>query len=475
MIRYLPENAAIRSYIGKKPGRVMGPKQKPHILLLIDDEHRADVLPVEGNSVIRTPTLNRLIERGTYFRNAYTPSPVCVPARQCLLSGRYLNNNGCRGMSLPLPSEVDTIPGHLSRYGYRAVGAGKMHFANGTDQMHGFHERIGRDIRGRNGYEPVEDPAHGASIVVEQGTGKRSQIAEMTKACTGLSSYMRQDAYTVDGALMYLDEYFVDPTYDRIGSGPLFLAVSLNSPHYPFQCPEELFNYYLRRVEPRVEELPKKFECNDYFKVRVGVDVSYREAHRATAAYYGMIEWADAQFGRVISKLEELNVLDDFVVVFLSDHGEMLGEKGLWEKQQYFDASVRVPFFISEPRRFPKRRPTVQHNVSLVDLFPTLCDIADVPIPDGLDGRSLVPLMEGNSNGWSNEVYSELHHPENGPSVMVKQDNLKYFRFNGRTWPEQLFDLEVDPKEEQNLIDDPAYAEDLARLRAKIGVYWPRN
>jgi len=162
----------------------------------------------------------------------------------------------------------------------------------------------------------------------------------------------------------------------------------------------------MQRVKPRVEDLPKNFDCHDYFKIKVGEDVTYREAHRATAAYYGMIEWTDMQFGRVISKLEALNVLDDFVVVFLSDHGEMLGEKGLWEKQQYFDASVRVPFFISRPQKFNQGSAIIQENVSLVDLFPTLCELAQVPIPNGLDGRSLVPLMEGRADDWPNEVYS---------------------------------------------------------------------
>ena len=129
----------------------------------------------------------------------------------------------------------------------------------------------------------------------------------------------------------------------------MLLAVSLWCPHYPYQCPEDLFNYYMRRVEPYVEDLPEKFACDDFFKVKIGEDVTYREAHRATAAYYGMIEWVDIQYARVISRLEELNVLDDFIVAFMSDHGEMLGQKGLWEKQQYFEASARVPFFISCP------------------------------------------------------------------------------------------------------------------------------
>ena len=193
-------------------------------------------------------------------------------------------------------------------------------------------------------------------------------------------------------------------------------------------------------MEPFVEELPEQFDCHEFFKVKVGEDVTHREAHRATAAYYGMIEWADRQYARVIAKLEELAVLDDFAIAFFSDHGEMLGQKGLWEKQQFFDASARVPFFISWPQGLPQGG-VVPQNVSLVDLFPTLCDIADVPIPSGLDGRSLVPLIEGRADGWPNEVYSELHHPFNGPSAMIRQDNLKYFRFEGKSWPDQLFDM----------------------------------
>ena len=448
------------------------PEKKPHILLLINDEHRPDVLPVEGNPHIRTPTLDRFIERGVYFRNAYTPSPICVPARQSFLSGLYPRNAGCLNFGDPMPSQVLTIPGHLSRYGYYTAAAGKMHFV-GPDQMHGWHERIGRDIRGRNGYESVDDPAHTAEIIVEPGTGKWSCAKEIANARVGKGYWMAHDEYSVDGALMFLEEYFVNEAYDRPGSQPLLLAVSLWCPHYPYQCPEDLFNYYMRRVEPYVEELPQQFDCDDFFKVKVGKDVTYREAHRATAAYYGMIEWMDAQFGRVVSRLEELNVLDDFVVLFTSDHGEMLGQKGLWEKQQYFEASVRVPFFISGPERFSQRSEIFRSNVSLVDLFPTLCDIANVPIPEGLDGRSLIPLMEGKEDNWGNEVYSELWRAQNGPSVMVKKNDLKYFRFEGKGWPEQFFDLSVDPDEVRNLIDSPDYADALGKLRAKVDALSP--
>ena len=457
------------------------PENKPHILLLINDEHRPDVMPIEGDRHIRTPTLDRLIDEGSYFRNAYTPSPICVPARQSFLSGLYPRNCGCLNFGDAMPSEVLTIPGHLSRYGYTACAAGKMHFV-GPDQMHGWQQRIGRDIAGRNGYEPADDPDHMARVTREPGTGSWPDKvkAEITHARAGPGHHLQHDRYSVDGALMFLDEHFVNEPYDRTNPNPLLMAVSLWCPHYPYQCPDDLFAYYLRRVTPYVEDVPAHFDTPEFFKVKVGEDVTYREAHRATAAYYGMIEWMDAQFGRVIAKLEALNVLDDFVVVFCSDHGEMLGEKGLWEKQQYFEASVRVPFFVRWPQRFPGGGTTISQNISLVDLFPTLCDIADVPIPEGLDGRSVVPLLEGRTEGWPDEVYSELWDVHNGPSVMVKRGDLKYIRFDGHfgqprasgqdpvDCPDQLYDLAADPKETRNLCDDPAYATAAAELRAKL-------
>lgn len=450
---------------------------KPHVLLLIDDEHRPDVMTVEGNPVIRMPTLDRCIEQGIYFRSAYTPAPICVPARQSFLTGIYPRYNGCTAFDTPLPSDVLTIPHHLRHYGYYAAAAGKMHFL-GQDQMHGWGERIGRDISVKRDDSPLShlveavDPRRRATPNPEPGTGKWSQIKEILNARVGEGYCGAQDRYSTDGAMQFLEEYFVGHAYDRNHTEPLLLAVSLNDPHYPFQCEEELFSYYLTRVEPFFEELQENFDCSDQFKVKVGKDVTMRDVRRATAAYYGQIETVDRQYARVVDYLEEIGVLDDFVIVFLSDHGEMLGQKGLWEKQQFFEASVRVPFSITAPGGRLGAGRIVTENVSLVDLFPTLCDLVDVPIPEGLQGRSLVPLMEGDVDGWQNEVYSELYQRGgNGPSEMVKIDDLKYFRFKGREWPEQLFDLAADPDERHNVIDDPAYAKDLARLREKLDAF----
>ena len=447
--------------------------EKPHILLLIDDEHRPDVLGVEGNPHVRTPTLDRCMSQGTYFRSAYTPAPVCVPARQSFLTGLYPRHNGCMDFRMPLPSDVLTIPAHLGHYGYHTACAGKMHF-QGADQMHGWKQRIAGDVEVVIDDSPLRhlatqaDPARRAERRVEPGTDLWPTAKEITNARVGRGSHLIQDLYTTDGAMHFLDDYFVGAQYDRPIDQPLLLAVSLNSPHYPYQCSEEPFSYYLRRVEPFVQDLPDNFDCHEFFKIQIGKDVTLRDARRATAAYYGMVETVDRQYTRVIDRLQELDVLDDFVIVFLSDHGEMLGQKGLWHKLQFFDGAVRVPFSISAPQVLPEATRMASHNVSLVDLFPTLCELVDVPVPDGLDGRSLVPLMRGDATGWPNEVYSEMYHNLNGAAEMVRSDNLKYFRFLERDWPEQLFDLETDPDERNNLIDDPAYVDALVRLPKKL-------
>ena len=446
---------------------------KPHVLLLIDDEHRPDVIGIEGNPHIRTPTLDRCMAEGTYFRSAYTPAPVCVPGRQSFLTGLYPRHCGCTGFDTPLPSDVLTIPAHLGHYGYYTACAGKMHFM-GIDQLHGWRDRIGGDVTMNVDNSPLSglaahaDPARRATRYIEPGTELWQTKKEVANARVGRGFGLIKDIYTVDGAMMFIEDYFVGQEYDRPRNDPLLFAVSLNSPHYPYQCPDDLFSYYLRRVEPYVEELQDKFDCDEFFKVRIGKDVALREARRATAAYYGLVESVDRQYARVVNRLEELDLLDDFIIIFLSDHGEMLGQKSLWHKLQFFEGSVRVPFSISAPRILPHSERIVLQNVSLVDLFPTLCELVDIPIPDGLDGRSLVPLMRGETDNWPNEVYSEMYHELNGPGEMVRIDNLKYFRFNEREWPDQLFDLAKDPEERCNLIDDPAYSDDLRRLKGKL-------
>jgi choline-sulfatase len=192
------------------------------------------------------------------------------------------------------------------------------------------------------------------------------------------------------------------------------------------------------------------------------VNVSEEAIRRATAAYYGMIDQVDDYFGQILGKLESLGEdLDEWIIVYTSDHGEMLGQHGIWEKTRFYEASVRVPLIIRWPKQFQPR--VVDENVNLCDLFATLCDLAGLEIPDGLDSRSLVPLMQGRADGWNNESVSQMDRWH----VMIKQDHLKY-QYYGEDIPEVLFDLAQDPGETENVADAPDHAEAMTGFRRRL-------
>ena len=197
-------------------------------------------------------------------------------------------------------------------------------------------------------------------------------------------------------------------------------------------------------------------------QVRVGVDASPRELRRAGAGYYGMIETIDEMYGSLLAALEHAGQNpDDWIIIYTSDHGEMLGEHGIWEKQKFFEASARVPLIIRWPRSIAGGR-VVEENVNLCDLFATLCELCDIPAPEGLDSRSLVPLLSRDGANWHNESVSQF----GARNVMIKWDALKY-QYYGEEMPEVLFDLARCPDERENFIADPRYADVLAAFRRR--------
>lgn len=440
---------------------------RPNILFLMSDEHRADVTGWEGNSVIRTPVLDALARDAVIFRNAYTPSPRCIPARQCMTAGQWAHTCGCTHYGQDLPPGYMTFPRRLSQHGYATVCAGKLHHV-GTDQMQGWTGRMGLvDMRVDDSFIEGRDEAEYARIRQAIGKQKWSDAKEIQRAGPGKSRCAVNDRLTVDTALEFLERWFVDPMYDRPQSArPLLIKVSLTQPHYPFVCDADRFEYYLSRVTPFPDEHVTDNPILGQRRVVPGRDVSEREIRRALAAYYGMIEQLDEQFGRVVDKLERMGQdLDDWIVIYTTDHGDMMGEHGVWEKGQMYEGSARVPLLVRWPRRFAGR--TVTQNVSLIDLFATLCELTGVPAPDGLDSRSLVPLMAGRSDGWDDEVLSE----HRGNQFMIKRGNLKFLSFAGGPG-DMLFDLAADPGETTDVIDQPAYAEAVAAFRARRTQVW---
>ncbi len=433
--------------------------KRPNILFLMSDEHRADVTGYGGNEVIRTPNLDRLAETGTVFRNAYTPAPICIPARQSMMAGQFPRTTGCEVYGQDLAPGHMTFSRRLAQYGYKTVVSGKLHHM-GTDQMQGWTNRLYGDMDISPTF--IEDKVSSEYDRYVLPGFKWSDAKEIYRSGIGRGPCVTHDEMTVQCAVQFIENYFCSSYYDREQIMPLLLKVSLLQPHYPYFTSEEKFTYYLNRVRPYADEEVFPHPFLSQRAVKPGKDVSERELRRATAAYYGMIETIDDQYGRVLRALEHAGQqLDDWIIIYTSDHGEMLGQHGIWEKQKFFEASVKVPLIIRYPKSFGGGR-IVEENVNLCDLFATLCELAGVPEPEGLDSRSLVPLMSGDAQNWDNETISQF----NGTNLMIKRDHLKY-QFYGPDMPEVLFDMQRNPEETVNYLEDAEYTAQVEQFRLR--------
>lgn len=435
---------------------------RPNVLFLMSDEHRPDVTGYEGDPVIRTPILDELAATGVAFRNAYTPSPICIPGRQSLMAGQLPRTCGCETFAHDLPPGHMTFARRFAQWGYATVACGKLHH-QGTDQMQGWTRRISGDIAVAPQFIPDRQEEEFARHARPISAVKWSDAKEIQRAGIGRGPNVVHDEYAVQGALQFIEEYFTSPYYDREQAGrPLLLKVSLLQPHYPYTTDASKFGYYLNRVCPFLDQPVSSHPFLGRREVRPGIDVSVRELRRATAAYYGMVETIDEQYRRVLDALRAVGQdPDEWIIVYTSDHGEMLGEHGIWEKQKFYEASVRVPLIVRWPRRFAGGR-VVRQNVNLCDLFATLCDLTGIATPSGLDSRSLVPLLHGDADGWFDETVSQFGLY----NLMIKRGALKYQHY-GPEMPEVLFDLDRDPTEMTDFIADPIYAAALDAFRVR--------
>jgi len=433
--------------------------KKPNILFLMSDQLRYDVLGYNGNSIVRTPTIDHLAEKGVVFTNAYTPSPICVPARQCMMAGQWPKTCKCQAWGDDLEPFYMTFARRFSQYAYSTIACGKLHHI-GPDQMQGWNLRVGQDN----------------AIWAKYISGKKEEefkkydnpgqwwpwAKEVKRAGVGRDPHIIIDEYNIQGAINIIDEYFNSPYYDKEQiQRPLLLKVGLRAPHYPYMTTEDKLGYYLNRVKPFYNQqvFPHPFLSQN--EVKEGVDVSEREIRRATAAYYGRVETIDEFFKKVLDRLEYVGEnLDNWIIIFTNDHGDMLGEHGNWMKCQYFEGSVKVPLIIRWPKEFPESQ-KIDKNVNPIDLFATLCELAHIPVPSGLDSRSLVPLMKGEDSNWDNETISAVEE-----TLMIKREHLKY-QYYGEDAPEVLFDLKKNPEETINYIDEPGYSEQIQLFRKR--------
>jgi choline-sulfatase len=424
----------------QSPG--LAPRRAMNILFLMADEFRFDAAGFAGNTTARTPNLDGLARGARVFENAHTPAPVCVPARQCLATGKYPRQIGCEHFGDDIAPGSMTFARWFSEHGYYTVVCGKLHH-RGPDQMQGWMHRIGSETAVR-WPEKYRDRS-------QIGRRRWAGAADLKNAGAGISPLGLHDDYSVRGACDFLK---MQDMYAVPRDIPLLLMVSLQQPHFPLLTEPELLEYYQERVPVFWNEPAAGHPALDKGRLDETSGVTKADARRATAAYYGMVEQTDRRIGTVLKALEDAgHDLNEWAIVFTSDHGEMLGQHGLWEKRKFYDASVKVPLFVRAPGVAPGRSRQV---CNLVDIFPTLAGLAGLPAPDGLAGEDLFASRRDNA------TFSQY----DGDHFLLREGDLKYLRFPGAQ--EVLFDLATDPGETVNRIADPAYSTAVEALRFRL-------
>lgn len=463
----------------------------PNILFLMSDQHSFRHLGHQDASEggepepVHTPRLDRLAESSARFGNAYCAAPLCTPSRLSILTGREQTRAGAWSNLSVLPPDLPTLPGTLSDGGYETCLIGKMHLG-GNRQFVGFDHRPYGDLTGHMGHQgEPPDPLKG------HPTDWKALLTDV--GVTGIPESLLQEQNIVQETLSFLREH-----RHRNPDRPWFLCASFSRPHWPRTAPRRHFERYWpgNVPHPKVVENsatydhPATLNMAELTKSR---DITEDEMLRARAAYFACVDYIDEILNDLLTQLERDRLLDNTIIVYTSDHGELAGEHGLWDKMTWHEASCKVPLLVQLPehRSGDQDATYVDTPVSLLDLFPTFCGFADVDAPDELDGIDLSSSVRTGSEPESRPVFvdgcflggdeltgeevvenerknEEIEGLERYEYRMVRDGTDKYVRF--RNAPELLFDLSADPLETRNLMDYPEARDDetLERLRVLV-------
>lgn len=424
---------------------------KPNILLIFTDQQRYDTIEALGNPIIKTPALNRLVEDGISFTRAYTPCPVCVPARFSMMNGQMPHRTGCVDNNI-MPGGCKSFMEILSEHGYQTHGVGKMHFTfkdGGSMAMWGFESRdTSEEVDGAKrddfkislkdaGYDHVKDP-HGV----------RSEMYYIPQP-SQLPARLHNTTWVADKSI----EFLAHRDKDR----PFFLMASFIKPHPPFESPTP-WNKLYRAPEMPLPRRPEGCENLITYWNRYQNRYKYRDQgmddnliRTMKAAYYAAISFIDYNVGRLLDYMEEHGLMENTMIIYTSDHGEMLGDYNCFGKRCFFDSAARIPMLMYYPgfeKGFVCDRP-----VSLVDILPTFLQCAGIEQPVRYEGQSLVDVACGSSG--RDKVYGQFQEDEYGMYMSVNQ-RYKYI-YSAPDNKEWLYDLLVDPEETRNKAYNPMY------------------
>ncbi len=436
---------------------------RPNILLVMFDQMAALSLPVYGHPVVQAPNLTRLAARGTVFESAYCVSPLCSPARFAVLTGRLPSRFGAYDNAAELPAGVPTVLHHLRKAGYRTCLSGKMDFT-GADQLHGYEERLTTDLSPSD-FGWVPDWEHPEQV--QPWFHTLQSVAEAGPCDHSLS--LQYDAEACQQAIHWLHG-----AADRPDGRPFLLTLSIMHPHDPYQGPRRFWDLY-RDAEIDMPLLPRR-AARDRNAVerrmhalydRDEIPISATRIRRARRAYYAMISYCDDVLGRLMRALETSGIAGNTIVIVTSDHGDMLGERGLWYKMAFYERAVRVPLLVAGPGVTRRRR--VRDAVSHLDLLPTLAALVGVGV-DGaqMDGRDLSLVLKGDAVREAEVCGEYLAEGYDAPVVMIRRGALKFV--HSVADGSELYDLAADPNELRNLAAEPAHqgiVDELLRAAAR--------
>ncbi len=444
-------------------------RKQLNVLLVMADQMTAFALRAYGNRCVKTPRLDSFAEEATVFRNAYCNSPICASSRFSMLSGQLPSRIGAYDNAAEFPASVPTFLHHLRDLGYHTSLSGKMHFV-GPDQLHGYEERLTTDIYPSDfGWTP--DWLHDGPPLAPSGMSMRGVVE------AGLCKRSLQLDYDEEVAAQA-----VQKIYDLARAPerqPFFFTASFTHPHNPFIITRKYWDLYTdEEIDmPVVPNMP--YDARDEHSKRLYYlfrqdEHQVTEEHIRTArhAYFSMVSYVDEKVGLLLDALEDTGLAERTVVLFVADHGEMLGERGLWYKYGLFEGACRIPFMIRTPWGTGC---TSDRLVSLLDVFPTVLDLATegrAPTPiDPIDGRSVAPLLSADDAAWPDSVACEFTaEGAIAPCLMLREGPYKYIYSESDKG--QLFDLGHDPHELNNLSGIPEYAQTERALLKNILRRW---
>jgi arylsulfatase A-like enzyme len=448
--------------------------KKRNILLIMTDQQRFDTIEALGNPIIRTPALNDLVEKGISFTRAYSPCPVCVPARMSLLTGQLPHRTGCVDNT---PSEYrESLMQILSRNGYQTMGAGKMHFTmteksqlddhkvdallgklNKLTEMWGFEKRATSECDEMDDYKSFIRSTEYSHV--PEPSGERSEMYYIPQP-SQLPAKYNETAWVTDRSIDYLK--------NRDSDRPFFLMTSFQAPHPPFVAPFP-WNKIYRSADMPLPKMPDDFDNlltlwnryqNRYKYMDQGVNKNLLRTLKAY--YYAMITFIDYNLGRLFEYMASQNLMEDTLILFTSDHGEMLGDYNSFGKRCFLDSAARIPLLMRSPDGEKCLRN--ETPVSLVDILPTILEFAEIDSPDSYSGESLFDIVHGRRK--RDAIYGQFQR-EGLASYMMLDDQYKYI-YSAPDQREWLFHSRRDKDETRSIAENTLYLGKTEEMRNRM-------